>query len=305
LSSDLPDVLPADPEVPSDSAVKPLVSNGSTQESRVTLPLDGVKHIRPHSYDHSRMGVKGKRSRLVSSKVNPEVRDRIRALRKRLGLDQIPFAQLLGLTQSAVSKWERGLAEPSAEVYGKLSRLCKDDEEARFFKERLMGSSPELLRMVDEMSQKKGSNIPRQKFTPEEVTSETVAIPLLKDAAAAGLPRLIQEREIAEKLLLPRKWFPDAQAVRCIRVKGDSMSPILEDDYIVAIDTTQADPRKLVGQMVAAGDPEGGVTVKWLRRTGSNLILVPQHTSVRHNPVVLEPGWRIIGRVLFWIGKPK
>jgi SOS-response transcriptional repressor LexA len=168
-----------------------------------------------------------------------------------------------------------------------------------------MGSSPELLRMVDEMSQKKGSNIPRQKFTPEEVTSETVAIPLLKDAAAAGLPRLIQEREIAEKLLLPRKWFPDAQAVRCIRVKGDSMSPILEDDYIVAIDTTQADPRKLVGQMVAAGDPEGGVTVKWLRRTGSNLILVPQHTSVRHNPVVLEPGWRIIGRVLFWIGKPK
>lgn len=83
------------------------------------------------------------------------------------------------------------------------------------------------------------------------------------------------------------------------------MSPILEDDFIVAIDTSQTDGRKLVDQMVAAGDPEGGVTVKWLRRSGKSFMLVPQHTSVRHNPVVLEPGWRIIGRVLFWIGKPK
>jgi SOS-response transcriptional repressor LexA len=87
---------------------------------------------------------------------------------------------------------------------------------------------------------------------------------------------------------------------------GDSMSPILEDGYVVAIDTADRDPKKLLNAMVAARDPEGGVTIKWLRKVGDDVMLIAQHTSPRYNPIFLnrEPGWAIIGKVLFWIGKP-
>lgn len=84
------------------------------------------------------------------------------------------------------------------------------------------------------------------------------------------------------------------------------MSPVLEDGYMVIVDTHPIEHRNLYGQMVAAQDPEGGITVKWLRKVGREEMLVAQHTSTRYQPVILssDPGWRIIGRVLFWIGKP-
>ena len=85
------------------------------------------------------------------------------------------------------------------------------------------------------------------------------------------------------------------------------MRPILDENYIVAIDTKDKVPEELIGKMVAALDPEGGVTIKWLRKGSGELMLVAQHTSQRYPPVLLkrEPGWRILGRVLWWIGRPK
>ncbi|HEX7289473.1 MAG TPA: S24 family peptidase [Candidatus Angelobacter sp.] len=144
------------------------------------------------------------------------------------------------------------------------------------------------------------------------LVSEAVQIPLLKDAAAAGTPRQMQEGEFDEILPLPASLCPHPDKIICFRIAGDSMSPILEEGYIVAVDTAQQDHAHLHGQMVAARDPEGGVTVKWLRRVGRDWMLVPQHTSKRHQPVILtregsedgEASWQIVGKVLWWIGMP-
>jgi len=139
---------------------------------------------------------------------------------------------------------------------------------------------------------------------------EAVGIPLLKDAAAAGTPRQVQEREIEEVLALPESWCPNPETIVCIKIMGDSMSPILEDGYIVAVDTAQKDHLRLYGQMVAARDPDGGVTIKWFRKVGDDEMLIAQHTSKRHQPIILprgsndDHGWVIVGKVLWWIGKP-
>jgi phage repressor protein C with HTH and peptisase S24 domain len=91
-----------------------------------------------------------------------------------------------------------------------------------------------------------------------------------------------------------------------IRVTGDSMSPILEEGYVVLIDLTQKDPKRLVNEMVAARDSEGGVTIKWLRKIGKYFMLVPQHTSQRHEPQMIESDddWAVVGKVIRWIGEP-
>jgi SOS-response transcriptional repressor LexA len=141
------------------------------------------------------------------------------------------------------------------------------------------------------------------------IGGDAVGVRLLKDPAAAGTPRAINEKDVDEVLPLPKSLCPNADHLVCIRVEGDSMSPILEAGYIVAIDTSQVDPRRLHGNMVAARAPDGGVTIKWLRKSGKDLMLIPQHTSMRHQPVVLpateeDHEWGIVGRVLWWLGTP-
>jgi phage repressor protein C with HTH and peptisase S24 domain len=77
------------------------------------------------------------------------------------------------------------------------------------------------------------------------------------------------------------------------------MSPVLEERDVVIVDLFERDPRDLFNKMVAARDPEGGVTIKWLRQVGRHSMLVPNHTSPRHPPIHLdEEGWKIIGRVV-------
>ena len=44
------------------------------------------------------------------------ISERLRLLRKQLGLSQTEFANELGLKQRAVSHWERGNAEPSLKI---------------------------------------------------------------------------------------------------------------------------------------------------------------------------------------------
>jgi transcriptional regulator with XRE-family HTH domain len=50
--------------------------------------------------------------------------EQLRAARKRLGLTQAELATLLGVSFEGVSKWERGLSEPSRITQeGALARL--------------------------------------------------------------------------------------------------------------------------------------------------------------------------------------
>lgn len=53
--------------------------------------------------------------------------ERIFQLRKQLGLDQIPFAERLGVDQGTVSKWENGRAKPGRHTYIQLAELASGD----------------------------------------------------------------------------------------------------------------------------------------------------------------------------------
>lgn len=49
--------------------------------------------------------------------------EKIRAYRERKGLSQKALAEALGVDQSAVSNWERGLSEPTAFNIRRLADL--------------------------------------------------------------------------------------------------------------------------------------------------------------------------------------
>jgi len=88
---------------------------------------------------------------------------------------------------------------------------------------------------------------------------------------------------------------------RCLRVRGDSMHPILPDGSICAVDLAQRDPQVLLKKIVAAR-VDDGVTIKWLQLAKDVLVLRPENRE--HDTIVLHPGEDdenpIIGQVTWW-----
>ncbi len=56
----------------------------------------------------------------------PDWAIRVTALRKDLRLLQTQFAELLGVTQAAVSQWETGYKQPSSENYIRMGNLASE-----------------------------------------------------------------------------------------------------------------------------------------------------------------------------------
>ncbi len=247
--------------------------------------------------------VKKRRERPLPPGADAELIERIRELCEKSGLKQQGLAKQVGLSQNAISKWLSGKSTPSTKSYSMLGQLSPTDALAKYFAAKAIDSSPGIRGMIHVADDEKQDAKRARRAIAH--SADVALVPLLKDAAAAGIPRAIRDDEIDQSLSFPAAWVPHPDFTRCVRVKGDSMSPVLEEGYIVAVDTYNKEPRDLVSSMVAARDPEGGITIKWLRKAGKEFILVSHHTSVRHNPVILreDPRWKIIGRVLFWIGR--
>jgi SOS-response transcriptional repressor LexA len=203
---------------------------------------------------------------------------------------------MAGVAQQTVSKWESGTAMPTPANFSMLATLASGDDRLYFLRAAATGAG------IDQASKNLLSRTPAR---PER-GSGMVFIPLLKDSAAAGTPRALDEKNIETQLEIPAWMCPKAKGCVAIRVTGDSMSPILEDGYIVLVDTTQRDPKKLVNEMVAARDSEGGVTFKWLRKMKNVYVLMPNHTSIRHDPIVIDSDddYAVVGRIVHFIGQP-
>ncbi len=212
----------------------------------------------------------------------PPLKERIKALRKSAGWNQTEFAIACKVTQGQVSLWEKGVNVPTPKVFLIFAKLAPEADKQMWmaeagFEETAAASMVEMLQ-----------------------------IPVLRDSAAAGTTRSIDESEIDYVLQLPKHLVRHRGKLIGLEVEGDSMSPILESGYIVLVDTATRRPESLDGKMVAARDGDG-VTIKWLRRQNADMyLLVPQHTSPRHQVQVLQAhgDWSIVGEVVKWIGEP-
>jgi SOS-response transcriptional repressor LexA len=80
------------------------------------------------------------------------------------------------------------------------------------------------------------------------------------------------------------------------------MAPSIQDDYIIAVDAAQVERSKLCGKIVVAWHKDKGLIVSRLQRFDGTELLMPD--SRDYTPVSLsgERGWRVLGKVLWWIG---
>lgn len=215
-----------------------------------------------------------------------------------LRLSQAGMAAKLNVTQQAVNNWLKGRREPSAEMYYRMARLSPAAPEAEPLIARARAISKGQLPPPD-MS----GHGPRQRSMPQGA----VLIPLLKRGAA--LSNNIEDEDIEQHLPFPSFFCGSAVGkVVCFRATDDGMAPIIEPGCIVAIDCGQSDAGLLRNEMVAVFDPDGKLTVRWLRRSGTTAYLAPHNVTRENPPVMLGSngksidGWWLAGKVIWWVG---
>lgn len=256
---------------------------------------------------------------------------KIRELRRALGISQSQLAERLGLgNKKNVADWEQGSREPAPRRYVQLARLAGVDSPegsglAKWFSRRVLervGADARTLAAA--LGERKREPAPTQpagrsrerllapelkvvlleewgeRFRALERLDHYVPIPLLKDEAAAGTPLEISERHLDGFALIYYAWCPNPGNYTCVHVRGDSMSPILNDGAIVAIDHSQRDPSLLRHRMVAARH-EDGVTVKWLDLDPSGqLLLIPENEHYPPLPLPRTQTNPIVGMIAWW-----
>jgi SOS-response transcriptional repressor LexA len=79
---------------------------------------------------------------------------------------------------------------------------------------------------------------------------------------------------------------------------------LIHDGYIVVIDTSQTNRAKLYGHIVVAAHKEHGLIVSRLQRFDSTEVLVPENREYESTAVSTN-GWRIVAKILWWIGRPE
>ncbi len=251
--------------------------------------------------------------KLASREEQREWAGRIGTLRRRLGFSQTELGRQLNSSAMAVSRWERGVQEPPANINILLGNLTGDPE-CWYFWDRAGLHSEDLMRVLPAVrSRLRKDRLPGLKIVHAGVSSVSkknkfVAIPLLPVIVAThggkGDPAIALDQTRPEAMLAaPSRWCPNPANTSCLRVHGRSMMPLIHSGYILVVDSSETNRLKLRGQIVVAAHKDQGLIVSRLQRFDETDVLVPENREYESTPISAS-GWRIIAKVLWWIGHP-
>jgi hypothetical protein len=139
--------------------------------------------------------------------------------------------------------------------------------------------------------------------------NDFVAIPLLPVKAATPGEHGDQIADLGQLKpdalwAAPAAWCPNPASTISLRVRGNSMSPLILDGYVIAVDTSEAAPEKLAGRIVVAWSRKTKqLVVSRLIRFDHTYALISDQRENQSVVIARESEWRIVGKVLWWMGK--
>jgi SOS-response transcriptional repressor LexA len=248
------------------------------------------------------------------SATKPDWAAMISRLRKHLGMNQSAFGHELHSSAMGVSRWERGAQEPSSHSYIALGNLAGDPD-CWFFWGRAGLSSEDLMRVAPKL-RKRYQQFKSGHFKivhaggagkkPEK--SQLVAIPLLKVVATTSggkgddIP-ILNEAPVETMIAAPKEWCPSPSSTYSLRVRGNSMNPLIYDGYILVVDSSQTNRALLNDKVVIAWHNNFGLTVSRFRRYHHTEVLHPENRDYQSITLDRTNKWKIIAKVLWWIGR--
>jgi DNA-binding XRE family transcriptional regulator len=244
----------------------------------------------------------------------PEWAAKIIGLRDQLKLSQTAFGQCLNSSAMSISRWERGSQEPTAQSYIELGNLGGDPL-CWFFWARAGLRNEDLMRVLPAWRDRvHATNVVRIQVAraggghKKAKGTQLVAIPVLKCVVSSNGEKetsnsILQGAPIESMIAAPNHWCPNPSTTFCLRVRGDSMGPLIRDGYILVVDSSQNDPAKLDGECVIAWQRNKGMVVSRLKRYGPTEVLQPENEDYKSIVLNSAERWKIMAKVLWWIGK--
>jgi len=214
---------------------------------------------------------------------------RIREIRDRFfDGNNVRFAETIGAKEASVRSWITGRSVPGG-LY--LAQICV-----------ILNVSPAWLLtgrgqvVADPLPIPDLKIVARASSALKQTQRLLRAVPILSDPAAAGDPRNINDNDIEDFAVIYDHWHGREQ--RALRIKGESMSPLLHDGDIVGIDISLSnDPRELNGRIVSARCADG-VVIKRLTLSGSHVVLLSENPDfpplvfdVQHDAIIGPVIW--------------
>src|SRR2546430_5100576 len=92
----------------------------------------------------------------------------------------------------------------------------------------------------------------------------------------------------------PSEWCPTPAYTVCLRVKGESMGPLIHDGAIVAVDFSQTERSELDGKIVVVSHEEKGLTISRFHRYRGGEMLEPEKRGYEATTLGAGRDWRII-----------
>jgi transcriptional regulator with XRE-family HTH domain len=231
----------------------------------------------------------------------PEWAVQIEKLRGRLRLNQAGLARLLNVSPMAVSRWERAVNEPEASYYIHMGTLAGDPD-CWYFWQRAGLPASDLKRALRKSRANKTAH-----FAVEDLESHSV--PLLGLTAGTISPgdnvADLEHSPVVAQLMAPAGWSEHQASVRCLRISGDGMSPLIGNGSIVAADLSEFDRGKLYNFIVLAWHKDFGLMVRRLKKVGTADVLVADADRNISTPLPLDRNWRILGRIVWWLSRSK
>ncbi|KFI12050.1 helix-turn-helix transcriptional regulator [Vibrio coralliilyticus] len=135
------------------------------------------------------------------------VGQKIQTLRKKMKMSQAQLADKIGVAPVTVSKWEIDTSKPKGPSLLRLSQLFNVPIDA----------------LVNDVS-------------PLNQSREQVEIPFYPDIEVSAGGGCICEHEVKESYLIDKAFIDTPKTTIAMRVHGDSMVPVFQDDAVVFID---------------------------------------------------------------------
>jgi SOS-response transcriptional repressor LexA len=246
---------------------------------------------------------------------HPEWAKAVVRLRTGLALNQVEFGNSFHCSAMAVSRWERGVSEQPSHIYIEMGT----GDPLLVFLGPAGLSKEDLLRVIPQMQQRwRKTQIPHLEIVAagsgglkkprKQNKLKLVAIPLLTSVAAADGEKgdgqsELNDGAIESMIAAPKDWCPNPSTTSCLRVRGSSMSPLIHDGYILAVDSAQTEIGELNGKIVIAWHRDKGLTVSRLNRFDHTIVLQSENASYESITLSGKQKWKIVARVLWWIGK--
>ncbi len=251
----------------------------------------------------------------IRKQTNPEWARKILKLRHSMGMTQSAFASRLHYSAMALSRWERGTHEPPAQAYIQIGNLVGEPESSWFWQRAGFKSSDVSKVMPEGRSILHKSSFPdfeivaagsHKKHSNAIRKARLVAIPVLAAHAAThggkGDQVLdLDDVPVHEMIAAPAVWCPHPAETTCLRVRGDSMSPVIHDADVVAVDRSVTDPNELSGKIVVTWHRESGLILSRFLLVNGTQLLESENREYEAVKLGKNRNWRIIGKVLWWI----